>query len=57
MAFIILAFVCGMVENIVGKRENFGFQSFHLLPRCFSWVSIPGSLKPKDLNRDELVKC
>ena len=34
-----------MVENIVGKGENAGYQHFLLLPQCFQRVSFSGSLK------------
>ena len=30
-----LKFVLGRVENIMGKRENDGYQHFLLFPRCF----------------------
>ena len=40
-----LKFVLGRVENIVGKRENAGFQHFLLFPQCFQKVSFSGSLK------------
>ena len=33
------------VENIVGKRENAGYQHFLLLPRCFQKDPLSGSLK------------
>ena len=33
------------LENIVGKRENAGYQHFLLFPQCFQNASISGSLK------------
>ena len=33
-----LKFVLGMVENIVGKGENAGYQHFLLFPQCFQKV-------------------
>ena len=33
------------VENMVGKRENAGYQSFHRFPHCFQKPSGSGSLK------------
>ena len=41
----ILKFVLGMVENIVGKGENAGYQHFLLFPQCFQNVSFIGLLK------------
>ena len=38
-------FVLGIVENIVGKGENAGYQHFLLFPRCFPKGSSAGSLK------------
>ena len=38
-------FVLGIVENIVGKGENAGYQHFLLFPQCFQNASFPGSLK------------
>ena len=35
----------GRVENIVGKRENAGYQHFLLFPQFFQKVSYTGSLK------------
>ena len=35
----IMIYVFGRVENIVGKRENAGFQHFLLFPQCFQKVS------------------
>ena len=40
-----LKFDMGMVENIVGKEENAGYQHFLLYPQCFQKVSFSGSLK------------
>ena len=40
-----MKFVSGMVENIVGKGENAGFQHFRLFPKCFQMVPILGLLK------------
>ena len=39
-----LKFVMGRVENIVGKRENAGYQHF-LFPQCFQKPSYTGLLK------------
>ena len=33
------------VENIVGKRENAGYQHFLLFPQCFQKPSFTGRLK------------
>ena len=38
-------FFLGLVENIVGKGENAGYQHFLLFPQCFQKVSFSGSLK------------
>ena len=38
-------FFLGLVENIVGKEENAGYQHFLLFPQCFQKVSFSGSLK------------
>ena len=38
-------FVLGRVENIVGKRENAGYQHFLLFLQCFQKASFPRSLK------------
>ena len=40
-----LKFVLGRVENIVGKRENAGYQHFLFFPHCFQKASYPGSFK------------
>ena len=40
-----LKFVLGMVENIVGKRENAGYQHFLLFLQCFHKTSFSRSLK------------
>ena len=40
-----LKFVLGQVENIVGKRENAGYQHFLLFPQCFQKSSFPRSFK------------
>ena len=34
-----------LVENILGKEENAGYQHFLLFPQCFQKPSFPGSLK------------
>ena len=34
-----------LVENIVGKGENAGYQHFLLFPQCFQKASFPASLK------------
>ena len=33
------------VENIVGKRENVGYQHFLLFPQCFEKASFPDTSK------------
>ena len=38
-------FCFGWAENIVGKRENAGFQHFLIFPQCFQKASLTGSLK------------
>ena len=40
-----LKFVLVRVENIVGKRENAGYQHFLLFPQCFQKLSFPEVLK------------
>ena len=40
-----LKFVLGMVENILGKGENAGYQHFLLFPKCFQNPPSSGSLK------------
>ena len=35
-----LKFVLGMVENILGKGENAGYQHFLLFPKCFQKLSF-----------------
>ena len=40
-----LKFVLEMVENIVGKGENAGYQHFLLFPQCFQKVPFTGSSK------------
>ena len=37
--------VLGMVENILGKGENAGFQHFLIFARCFQTHHSSGSLK------------
>ena len=37
--------VSNRVENIVGKRENAGYQYFLLFPQCFQEASCLGSIK------------
>ena len=37
--------VLGMVENILGKGENAGYQHFLLFPKCFQKPLSLGSLK------------
>ena len=34
-----------MIENIVGKGENAGYQHFHIFPQCFQKAYYTGSLK------------
>ena len=38
-------FAVGMVENIVGKGENAGYQHFLLFPQCFQKATFSGLLK------------
>ena len=38
-----MIFVCNMVENIVGKGENAGYQHFLLFPQCFQMSSLSRS--------------
>ena len=38
-------FFLGLVENIVGKGENAGYQHFLIFPQCFQKFSFSGSLK------------
>ena len=38
-------FVFDKVGNIVGNRENAGYQHFLLFPQCFQRASLLGSLK------------
>ena len=40
-----LKFLLEMVENIVQKGENAGYQHFLLFPQCFQKDSYTGSLK------------
>ena len=40
-----LKFVLGLVENIVGKGENAGYQHFLLFPQCFQKSCFLRSLK------------
>ena len=40
-----LNFVFGRDENILGKRENAGYQHFLLFPQCFQKASFLGSFK------------
>ena len=40
-----LKFALGRVENIVGKRENAGYQHFLLFPQYFQKASFLGLLK------------
>ena len=40
-----LKLVLGMVENILGKGENAGYQHFLLFPKCFQKPPSLGSLK------------
>ena len=35
-------FVSTSIENIVGKRENAGYQHFLLFPQCFQKASCKG---------------
>ena len=36
-----------MVENIVGKGENTGYQHFLLFPQCFQKDSLPTDVKSR----------
>ena len=38
-------FVLDLVENIVEKGENIGYQHFLLFPQCFHKPSLSGLLK------------
>ena len=40
-----LKFVLGVVEKIVRKGENAGYQHFLLFPQCFQKASYEGALK------------
>ena len=40
-----MKFGLGRSENIVGKRENAGYQHFLFFPQCFPKSSFQGSLK------------
>ena len=40
-----LKFVSERIENILGKRENAGYQHFLLFPKCFQKPPSLGSLK------------
>ena len=40
----IMGFVFERVENIVGKKENAGYQHFLLFLQCFQKASYPGLL-------------
>ena len=37
----VMKYAKDMVENIVGKRENAGYQHFLLFPQCFQKASFP----------------
>ena len=41
----IITFVFVLIENIVGKGENAGYQLFLLFPQCFQKFSFSESLK------------
>ena len=41
-------FVLGMLENIVGKGENAGYQHFLLFPQCFQKPSFCRAVKTRD---------
>ena len=41
----VMTFIFDIVENIVGKGENGGYQHFLPLPQCFQKASLLGSLK------------
>ena len=41
----LMIFLYDSVENIVGKRENAGYQHFLLFPQCFQNASSIGLLK------------
>ena len=43
-----LNFVLGMVENILGKGGNAGYQHFVLLAKCFQKVSFLRVVKSQD---------
>ena len=40
--------VFNRVENIVGNRENAGYQYFLLFPQYFQWASLSGLFKSPD---------
>ena len=40
-----MIYVLDRIDNIVGKRENAGYQHFLLFPKCFQKSSCPKSLK------------
>ena len=40
-----LKYDMGRVENIVGRRENEGYQDFVLFPKCFQKLCFSRSLK------------
>ena len=40
-----LKFLLNMIENIVGKGENAGYQHFLLFPQCFLHSSLSASLR------------
>ena len=59
-----LKFVFHMVENIVGKEENVGFQHFLLVLQCFLKSFSQGCQKPTLFNKgllhlrsDVIVNC
>ena len=47
-----MIFVLDRIENILGKRENAGYQHFLIFPLCFQMAFCPGSgLCGKELNK------
>ena len=47
-----MKFVLGMVENIVRKGENAGYQHFHLFLQCFQKTFFQGRSKFGSCGKD-----
>ena len=43
-----MIFVCDRVQNIVGKRENAGYQHFLRFPQCFQKAFYSGVIQSGD---------